>query len=239
MVFGQAFGTSTEKHLPADPCYLRSSLLCFGLGPHFRRPARLFHSFTSFLPALGPWCFSVFPNPKFFPLKSAMADAAMEKPESQEPPNVELPPQETPQTATAEPVLPAPAMVNTELSQQELEAFRAWQRKQAEEKQAAAAPSSPPKKQKTDDEEDQAEFERKLTELNIITLVIWTLNCRTGCAAARARERIFWPCIAQTATTIRKMANGCHNLLPRSASLEQLRDAMSLTSLQKPTCKQL
>ena len=58
-------------------------------------------------------------------------------------------------------------MVNTELSQQELEAFRAWQRKQAEEKQAAAAPSSPPKKQRTDDEEDLAEFERKLTELDI------------------------------------------------------------------------
>ena len=34
---------------PADTCFLRSSLLCFGLGPHFRSPARLFHSFLSFL----------------------------------------------------------------------------------------------------------------------------------------------------------------------------------------------
>ena len=101
---------------------------------------------------------------------SAMADAAMaklEKPETQEPPSAEPPRQEAPQATTAEPVLPAPAMVNAELSQQELEAFRAWQRKQAEEKHAAGAPSSPPKKQRTDDEEDLAEFERKLTELDI------------------------------------------------------------------------
>ena len=58
-------------------------------------------------------------------------------------------------------------LVNTELSQQELEAFRAWQRKQAEEKQEAGAPSSPPKKERIADEEDLAEFERKLTELDI------------------------------------------------------------------------
>lgn len=99
-----------------------------------------------------------------------MADAAMaklEKPETQEPPSAEPPRQEAPQATTAEPVLPAPAMVNTELSQQELEAFRAWQRKQAEEKQEAGAPTSPPKKQRTADEEDLAEFERKLTELDI------------------------------------------------------------------------
>eukprot|EP00439_Symbiodinium_sp_Y106_P049563 s2214_g6.t1 len=39
--------------------------------------------------------------------------------------------------------------------------------KQAEEKQEAGAPTSPPKKQRTADEEDLAEFERKLTELDI------------------------------------------------------------------------
>ena len=190
--------------------------------------------------ALVPSCF---PHPKFFPLMSAMADAAMaklEKPESQEPPNAELPPQETPQATTAEPVLPAPAMVNTELSQQELEAFRAWQRQQAEEKQAAAAPSSPPQKQRTDDEEDLAEFERKLTELDInFGDLDPELQNRLRSSKSRVRERTFWPSIARTVATIRRMAPGCHNPLPRSASLEPLRDAMSLTSPQKPTCKQL
>ncbi|CAE7254202.1 unnamed protein product [Symbiodinium sp. CCMP2456] len=105
-----------------------------------------------------------------------MADAAMakqEKSESQETPEEEMTqtPVREPQLAKAPPVLAPPAAATTvsaELSPQDLEAFRAWQRQQSETAAAAAQPTSPPpKKQKTEEEEDLADVERKLIDLDI------------------------------------------------------------------------
>ena len=96
-----------------------------------------------------------------------MADAAMakkEEPESQETPGAEAPP--PPEAETFGTSLPAPSAPAAEIAQDELTAFREWQR-QEEEAKAKALPSSPPKKQKTKDEEDMIEFEAKLVDLDI------------------------------------------------------------------------
>ena len=93
-----------------------------------------------------------------------MADAAMakkEEPESQETPGAEAPP--PPEAGTS---LRAPSTPAAEIAQDELTAFREWQR-QKEEAKAKALPSSPPKKPKTEDGEDMIEFEAKLVDLDI------------------------------------------------------------------------
>ena len=113
-----------------------------------------------------------------------------------------------------------PSAPAAEIAQDELAAFREWQRQQ-EEAKAKASTSSPPKNQKTEDEEDMIEFEAKLVDLDI-NFADPEVQPKLR-SSKRSRRDFFW-----LSTKKRDFGSAAECAIPNIAAEENAHQAMLL-----------